>query len=67
MRLISPKSSSVTPRALKLKQVANYLGGIYKTSVCRLIKRGRIKCNRALRHVIISVAELDRFLVGGQR
>jgi len=31
-------------------------------SMRRLIKRGLIKPNRALRHILIPVAELDRFL-----
>jgi excisionase family DNA binding protein len=53
--------------ALKIKQAAEYLGGISTTSVRRLIKRGLIKVNRALRHVLIPVAELDRFLAEGQR
>jgi hypothetical protein len=51
--------------ALKLKDAANYLG-VAPISVRRLIERGLIKPNRALRHVIIPVSELDRFLAGGQ-
>jgi hypothetical protein len=57
--------SRVTPRAVKLKAAANYLG-ISPVSVRRLIKRGLIKPNRALRHQLIPIAELDRFLAGGQ-
>jgi excisionase family DNA binding protein len=53
--------------ALKIKQAAEYLGGVSTTSVRRLIQRGLIKPNRSLRHLIIPVAELDRFLAGGQR
>ena len=49
-------------RALKIKDAARYLGGISEVSVRRLIKRGLIKPNRSLRHVLIPVAELDRFL-----
>jgi hypothetical protein len=37
--------------ALKIKQAAEYLGGLSTISVRRLIKRGLIKSNRALRHV----------------
>jgi excisionase family DNA binding protein len=51
--------------ALKLKEAAEYLG-VAPISVRRLIERGLIKPNRALRHVIIPVTELDRFLAGGQ-
>ena len=53
--------------ALKLKDACEYLGGISPTSVTRLIKRKQLRSNRTLRHILISVAELDRFLVEGQR
>ena len=53
--------------ALKLKDAARYLGGVSQISVRRLIDRGLIKPNRALRHLLIPVSELDRFLAGGQR
>ena len=52
--------------ALKLKDAADYLGGVSIITVRRLIKRGLIKPNGALRHVIIPVAELDRFINGGR-
>jgi hypothetical protein len=51
--------------ALKLKDACVYLGGISQVSVRRLIKRGLIKPIRALRHILIPIAELDRFLAGG--
>ncbi len=51
--------------ALKLKEAAEYLG-VAPISVRRLIERGLIKPNRALRHVIIPISELDRFLAEGQ-
>jgi excisionase family DNA binding protein len=54
--------SSTTRGALKLPEAAQYLGGISKHSVRRLIKRGLIKPNKALRHILIPIAELDRFL-----
>ena len=57
-----------TPRApigaLKLKDAADYLGGVSTITVRRLIKRGLIKPNRALRHVLIPIVELDRFING---
>src|SRR5260370_35927033 len=53
--------------ALKIKDAAEYLGGISHITVRRLIKRGLIKPNRALRHILIPVAELDRLLTAGQR
>jgi len=53
--------------ALKLKDAAQYLGGVSTITVRRLIKRGLIKPNRALRHVLIPVVELDRFINGAQQ
>jgi len=50
--------------ALKLKDAADYLGGVSPITLRRLIKRGLIKPNRALRHVLIPIAELDRFING---
>jgi hypothetical protein len=55
-------SHDVKPAALKLKQACQYLGGVSPITLRRLIDRGLIKRNRSLRHIIISVAELDRFL-----
>ena len=52
----------VNPAAFKLKQACQYLGGISPVTVRRLIDRGLIKRNPALRHIVISKAELDRFL-----
>jgi len=48
--------------ALKIKDAAKYLGGVSQITVRRLINRGLIKPNRALRHVLIPVSELDKFL-----
>jgi excisionase family DNA binding protein len=59
-------SPRVTPRVVKLREAASYLG-ISPSSVRRLIKRGLIKANRALRHILIPVAELDRFLEEGRQ
>jgi excisionase family DNA binding protein len=50
--------------ALKIKDAAAYLGGVSTITVRRLIKRGLIKPNRALRHLLIPIAELERFLAG---
>jgi len=52
--------------ALKIKDAAQYLGGISHITVRRLIKRGLLKPNRALRHILIPVTELDRFLAKGR-
>jgi excisionase family DNA binding protein len=63
---VNPNCSAVSPRALKLRQAANYVG-VSTISIRRLIKRGLIKPNRALRHLLIPIAELDRFLAEGQQ
>jgi excisionase family DNA binding protein len=53
--------------ALKIKDAADYLGGISTITVRRLIKRGLITPNRALRHLLIPIAELDRFVADQYR
>ena len=67
MTALTPQqpSSSITPAALKLSAACAYLGGIKPVSMRRLVARGLIKPNRALRHLIFPVAELDRFLREG--
>jgi excisionase family DNA binding protein len=61
---IHPNRPQVTPQALKLRQAAEYLG-LSTVSIRRLIKRGLIKPNRALRHILIPISELDRFINTG--
>jgi hypothetical protein len=58
---------SAPQSALKIKEAAEFLGGLSTISVRRLIKRGLLRPNRALRHILIPIAELDRFLAEGQR
>ena len=65
--LLMKEVSSLSAKALKIKDAAQYLGGVSVTTVRRLIKRGLIRPNRALRHILIPVPELDRFLAGGQQ
>jgi hypothetical protein len=60
-----PSRPKVMPAALKLKDACIYLGGISPSALRRLIRRGLIKANRGLRHILIPVAELDRFLREG--
>jgi len=57
-----PEAAPVRVAALKLKESCQYLGGISQITLRRLIRRGLIKPNRALRHILIPIAELDRFL-----
>lgn len=51
---------------LKLREAGEYLGGLSEATLHRLIKRGLLKPNRATRHLIFPVSELDRFLQNGQ-
>jgi excisionase family DNA binding protein len=52
---------NILPHALQLKRAAAYLD-VSEMSMRRLIKKGHIKANRVLRHYLIPVAELNRFL-----
>jgi excisionase family DNA binding protein len=52
--------------ALKLNDACRYLGGIAKITLRRQIEKGRIKPCRTLRHLLIPVGELDRWLTEGQ-
>jgi excisionase family DNA binding protein len=60
------KTITAPKGALKIKDAAEYLGGISQITVRRLIKRGLIRPNRALRHILVSVEELDRFINLGE-
>jgi hypothetical protein len=62
--VIDHLTTAIAPRALKLKDAASYLS-ISPASLRRLIKRGLIKPNLALRHYLVPVSELDRFLKTG--
>ncbi len=57
-----PEAPPFKAAALKLRDSCKYLGGISEITLRRLIRRGLIKPNRAIRHILIPVAELDRFL-----
>ena len=58
---------AVEPGAFKLIPAAKYLGGLNPMTVRRLVDRGLLKPNRALRHLVFSKAELDRFLAEGSK
>lgn len=51
-----------TQGALKLRDARQYLGGLSISTMHRLIKRGLLKPNRATRHLLFPISELDRFL-----
>jgi excisionase family DNA binding protein len=59
-------TTSIPVGALKIREAARYLS-VSIITVRRLITRGLIKPNRSLRHILIPIAELDRFLGEGQR
>jgi len=61
------KTATAPLGALKIKDAAKYLGGISTITVRRLIKRGLLRPNLALRHILIPVTELEAFLQGGKR
>jgi hypothetical protein len=63
---VAKPSRTVNQRALKVKDACEYLGGISPASVRRLIKRKLLTPNRALRHIVIPISELDRFLMEGR-
>jgi hypothetical protein len=52
--------------ALKVRPACRYLGGISEISLRRLIDAGKIKPCRNLRHLLIPIRELDRWLEEGQ-
>jgi excisionase family DNA binding protein len=51
----------INRKAFSIKETGVLLG-ISQPSVRRLIKRGLLRPNRALRHLLIPASELDRFL-----
>jgi excisionase family DNA binding protein len=52
--------------AFKLKPACKYAGNISQMTMRREIEKGRIRPCRNLRHLLISKAELDRWLTEGQ-
>jgi excisionase family DNA binding protein len=58
------RAASQIRGALKIKGAAQYLDCSVIT-VRRLIERGLIKPNRATRHLLVPISELDRFLAEG--
>jgi hypothetical protein len=62
---VKKTENHIAPGALKLKEARLYLGGLSVPTMHRLIRRGLLRPNRALRHLVFSRAELDRFLQDG--
>ena len=59
------RAPTQTVGGLKLKAAAVYLGGLSIPTMHRLMKRGLLRPNRALRHLLFPKSELDRFLREG--
>jgi hypothetical protein len=62
-----PTKSDRSPSGggLKLKEAAQYIGNVSVPTMHRLVKRGLLRPNRTLRHLIFTRDELDRFLRDG--
>jgi hypothetical protein len=45
--------------ALKMRPAAQYLGGLSKATMLRLVKNGLLRPNRKTRHLLFSVRELE--------
>lgn len=54
-----------TPGALKVKPAAAWLS-VSKPTIYRLVERGLLRPNRATRHLLFSLEELQRFLRDNQ-
>jgi hypothetical protein len=52
--------------ALKLRPAARYIGGVSQMTMRRLIDKGAIVPCRNLRHLLIPISELDRWLAEGR-
>lgn len=61
----SAKEDASSVGAYKLAAACRYLGGLSPITVRRLVERGLLRPNRAVRHLLFSRAELDRFLLEG--
>lgn len=59
------RPGAVPTGAMKLRQARYYLGGLSEPTMHRLIKRGLLRPNRATRHLLFPLVELDRFLREG--
>ena len=50
------------PSAVKAKQACELLGGISRKTLSRWVKAGHIRSSKAMRHTLIPVTEIERFL-----
>lgn len=66
MSQVNQTKQGATGGALKSQQAREYLGNISEPTLHRLIRRGLLRPNRATRHLLFPISELDRFLREGQ-
>jgi hypothetical protein len=60
------KKESSPIGALKIPPACKYIGGVSQMTMRRLIDSGAIVPCRNLRHLLIPISELDRWLAEGQ-
>jgi len=60
------RNDSAPVGALKIPGAAKYIGGVAEITIRRLIASGKIKPCRNIRHVLIPIKELDRWLEESQ-
>lgn len=69
MRAPKARQTNRTPLhergAFKLQEACEYAAGLAPISLRRLIKRGELKRHPGFRHIVITRAELDRWLALG--
>ena len=59
------EANGFSPAAFKLKPAAAYLGGLSVPTMHRLVKDGKLRPFRQVRHLLFTKSELDRWLVAG--
>ena len=62
LRTESRDANVMMPRAVKLKDAAKIIGGISEKTVARLVARGLLKRVHGIRHVVITMESINRFL-----
>jgi excisionase family DNA binding protein len=63
-QLATTNTSLALVGGLKLRQAARYIS-VSPMTVRRLVERGFLHPNRATRHLLFSIRDLDRFLAEG--
>ena len=61
-RECEPQSAPLTPACLSVPETQRYLGGIGRTTLHEIVKRGDVPAVRIGRRCVFAVADLDRYL-----